>query len=337
MKAPTTAAAEATVSTADVAASTAETTTPTLTTGHSKGGLPKILVTGAGGQLGQSLRTLVRAARVSQRYLFAAHEALDVTCASDIATWLDSHRIDCVINAAAYTAVDRAAHEPARALAVNAEAAGSLARVCAQRGMRLIHLSTDYVFDGRLPRPYCETDHTNPPNVYGHSKLRGEDAIRRWHPEAIIIRTSWLFGATGEGFVHRLLRDIDRAQASGQALRLPVADDQTGSPTWAAHLATVLHQLACTSDWTGHGGLYHFAGAPCVSRYTLAREVIREAQANGWRTDAIKLVPVDSSHWPQAQPRPANSCLDCDKIESWLGPLARDWRDGITHLLRKRH
>ena len=228
-----------------------------------------ILVTGAGGQLGREL-----AQRLSATEAVCLPRAeLDLTDAAHLRATLARLRPQVVINAAAYTAVDRAETERDLAFALNAEAPAALARACADEGAALIHVSTDYVFDGQSRRPWREDDPTGPINVYGASKLAGEQAIGHALPRHIIVRTAWVFGAHGPNFVRTVLR---LARERG-ALR--IVADQTGSPTWAGHLAEALIHLArrIASGETLAWGVYHYAGAPAASWHAFAEAIVHEA------------------------------------------------------------
>ncbi|MGB6007203.1 dTDP-4-dehydrorhamnose reductase [Castellaniella sp.] len=323
---------------------------------------PRILVTGADGQLGRSLQALA-ARDDSAAYAFANRAQLDITDASAIERWLDARPTDYLINAAAYTAVDRAAAEPEAALAINARAPGLLARACAARDIRLLHVSTDYVFDGTLDRAYRESDAPCPPNTYGRGKWLGEQAILETTADAVILRTSWVFSAWGGNFVRTMLR------LGAQHERLRVIDDQIGGPTWAGHLACVLHRLALRSRACGPGngaaaapaapvphrpsrqphsdgatastastripgGIYHFSGAPWVSWHGFAQEIFAQALELGLIQRLPAVEAISSRDWPAPEPRPANSRLDCTRLETLLGPLERGWRTGLSEVLR---
>jgi dTDP-4-dehydrorhamnose reductase len=289
--------------------------------------MTRILVTGADGQLGRSLRELAARSTGLASYVFLDRAQLDITQAGQVDRCLDAGHVDCLINAAAYTAVDRAALEPERAMAVNAHAPGQLALACARRNMRLIHVSTDYVFDGRLDRPYRETDPVAPLNTYGRSKCLGEQAVLQADPQAVILRTGWVFSAWGTNFVRGVLQ-----RGRSQAV-LRVVDDQWGGPTWAGHLAQAAQALAVRPAGTVPGGLYHFGGRPWTNRYEFADEIIERAHACGLLPRRPRLQAISSAHWAATEPRPANSRLDCARLEALLGPLERDWRSGLDRVL----
>ncbi|GAA0223886.1 dTDP-4-dehydrorhamnose reductase [Castellaniella daejeonensis] len=288
----------------------------------------RILVTGADGQLGRSLRALARQRPGEARYEFLSRPQLDITQPDAVAAWLDAHPADRLINAAAYTAVDRAAAERDPAHAINAAAPGVLARACAARGIRLLHVSTDYVFDGRLGRPYREEDATAPLNAYGRDKLEGEQAVLAAAPQALVVRTGWVFSAWGHNFVRTMVR------LGGQHETLRVIDDQIGGPTWAGHLAQVLHALALRPAGDTPGGVYHFGGHPWISWHGFAREILARAHALGLIARLPSVEAIASAEWPSPEPRPANGRLDCTRLETLLGPLARDWRIGLDQVLK---
>ncbi|HEX7385671.1 MAG TPA: dTDP-4-dehydrorhamnose reductase [Castellaniella sp.] len=284
----------------------------------------QILVTGANGQLGRALQALPVA---SAHYHFTTRAQLDITQAQSIEHWLDAHPTDALINAAAYTAVDRASREPDLAMAANARAPGLLAQICASRGVRLFHISTDYVFDGTGDRAHREDDATAPQNTYGRSKLLGEQAALCADPSALILRTSWVFSDHPPNFVCTMLH------LGAQYRSLQVVADQIGGPTWAGHLARVLHQLVQRPSATTPGGIYHFSGNPWVSWYEFAQEIFAQAQACGQMSPAPALQAIRSDQWPTPEPRPANSRLDTHKLEALLGPLERDWKKGLSAVL----
>jgi len=288
---------------------------------------PRILVTGADGQLGRSLRALADQRPGEARHTFLNRAQLDITRARDVAAWLDAHPVDSLINAAAYTAVDRAAAEPDLSRAINADAPGLLAHACAARGIRLLHVSTDYVFDGRLDRPYRESDPTAPLNTYGRGKLEGERAVLDADARAVVVRTGWVFSAWGGNFVRTMVR------LGAQRDTLRVIDDQIGGPTWAGHLARVLHALAQRPAGDAPGGLYHFGGQPWISWHGFALEILGRAHARGLIAHLPRVEAIASADWPSPEPRPANGRLDCARLEALLGPLERDWRIGLDQVL----
>ncbi len=232
---------------------------------------------------------------------------------------------DAVINAAAYTAVDRAEEEEELATTVNARAPGAMARACADRGMAFLHLSTDYVFDGSGEAPWTENDRPAPKNAYGRSKRRGEEAVLAAGGRAAVLRTSWVFSAHGGNFVKTMLR---LAETRG-ALR--IVDDQIGGPTPAAGIAAALlrmaPRLARGLPDRGGAGIYHFSGEPHVSWAEFAAEIFRQAGRE------VQVIGIPGSEYPTPARRPANSRLDCRKIAQTYGIAPPDWREGLSQVL----
>jgi dTDP-4-dehydrorhamnose reductase len=250
-----------------------------------------------------------------------------------------------IVNAAAYTAVDRAESEPLLAARINAEAPAVLAEEAVPLGALLIHYSTDYVFDGKKCSPYVESDLTAPQSVYGRTKLAGEEAICATGCRSLIFRTSWVFGARGGNFVKTILR-LAREKDS-----LSVVDDQIGAPTPAALIATVtglvLAMERCTPRGlpTGRGVLpeneksriYHLAGSGFVSWYQFARTIVDLAHATpgfDLRLKAENIVPISTSDYPTPAARPANSRLNCTRLESDFGLQMPDWQDYLARMMQ---
>jgi dTDP-4-dehydrorhamnose reductase len=252
-----------------------------------------------------------------------SRDQADLTDPAAIARLVEGADADLIINAAAYTAVDKAQTERDIAFLVNAEAPAAMARACAARGLPLLHVSTDYVFNGSGSRAWRENDATAPINVYGDSKLAGEQAIAASEARAAILRTSWVFSAHGANFVKTMLRFADRPE-------LKVVDDQTGRPTFAGDLAeaalTVGRRLA--RDENAPTGVFHFAGAEAVSWFEFATAIF---DAKG--PPVPRVVPIPTRDYPTPAARPANSVLDCSRIESAFGIVPRPWRDGLNETL----
>ena len=284
-----------------------------------------VLVFGAGGQVGSALlRTpWPTGTKISGR----THAETDVGDAAAVAAAFDSGSWDVAINAAGHTAVDKAESEPAAALRINGEAPGLLAAECANRGVALFHISTDYVFDGTKRTPYAESDQPAPLGVYGASKLAGERAVAEKLDRHIILRTSWVFSATGANFVKTMLR----LAAAGRDIR--VVKDQVGGPTPAADIAEILAQIASRlkagpTAW----GLYHYCGAPAVSWYEFARSIFTiHAKATGRE---IPVEPIGTADYPTAARRPANSRLDCNKILGAFGIEQKPWQAGLESAMK---
>lgn len=227
---------------------------------------------------------------------------------------------DIIINAAAYTAVDKAESEPELAMRVNADAPGAMARAAAARGLPFLHISTDYVFDGSGAAPFRETDATGPLGVYGESKLAGEARIAAaggWHA---ILRTSWVFSAHGANFVKTMLRLSETRD------RLTIVADQRGGPTPAAAIADAL--LEISAKGTGRaGGIFHFSGAPDASWADFARAIFRLAGRN------TEVIDIPTSDFPTPAARPLNSRLDCTRLEQIHGIARPDWQAHLRDVL----
>ena len=232
-------------------------------------------------------------------------------------------RPDVVVNAAAYTAVDKAESEPAAAHAINALGAERLAKACAANSIPIIHISTDYVFDGMKDGPYREDDPTSPINVYGHSKLEGEQRVAKACERHLILRTAWVHSPWGGNFVKTMLRLATTRPNIG------VIDDQKGSPTYAPHLADVVLAAAAriANDPAGmRWGIYHAVGGGETTWFGFAREVFRRAAEQG--LPAAEVAPIATSAYPTPARRPANSRLNCDKLRLLFGLELPDWQAG---------
>ena len=261
----------------------------------------RILLTGAGGMLARAVRREFE--ERDHEVVALDRPALDVTDAVAVERTIRSVRPDAVIQCAAYTAVDDAEREEARAHLVNAEATRHVARACRAVGARLVYPSTDYVFDGRGREPYRPDHPTAPINAYGRSKLAGEDAARE-AGEYLVVRTSWLYGAGGKNFVATMI-ELGRA---GRPLR--VVDDQRGSPTWTGTLAAVFADLL---EREAPAGVYHACNRGETTWYGLAREALRLAGIE------VEITPVTTAEFPRPAVRPAYSGLDCGAPEAGVG------------------
>lgn len=282
----------------------------------------RTVIIGTSGQLATSLRQ--RPLRPSVR-LLAPHQ-LDITNRSTTHAWLDSQTPNLVINAGAYTAVDRAESEPERAFAVNEFGPRVLAEWCSRHHAALIHVSTDYVFDGAKSAPYVESDAPSPLGVYGASKLEGERQVRELLERHVIVRTSWVFSAHGHNFVKtisRLARDRDE---------LRVVSDQHGRPTAATDLADALLGVAeHVASGTAHFGTFHYAGLGATTWCDFARAIVEEQAARTGRRPRI--VPISTSEYPTPARRPANSTLDTNAFEAAYRIHPRSWRAELTEVI----
>ena len=281
--------------------------------------MTRVLITGAKGQLGQAL---VAAANEKQFDVIACSSSeLDITDQTDVHRVISSEKPDVVINAAAYTAVDKAESEPDRASAVNVDGPRYLAESCARHGGRLLHVSTDFVFDGKSHLPYKVDAPTNPLSVYGRTKRDGEVAILEHLPgAATVLRTSWVYSATGTNFLTTMLR-LMRERAE-----LGIIMDQVGSPTGAASLARALLALAeCPASC---GKILHWTDAGIASWYDFAC-AIREQAISRWpEVDWAQLAPIYTEQYPTPAQRPAFSVLDSRAAQALVGP-APYWRDQL--------
>ncbi|MCB1687826.1 MAG: dTDP-4-dehydrorhamnose reductase [Halioglobus sp.] len=263
----------------------------------------KVLVLGAGGQLGRELQRTVPA---GVECVPRTRAELDIADASAVAECLADIQPELVVNAAAYTAVDKAESEKAAAHRGNAEAPGVVAAACAQRGLRFIHISTDFVFDGRASEPYRPEAATAPLGEYGRSKLEGEVAVQSALPEALILRTGWVYSSFGGNFVKTMLRLM------GERDELGVVTDQVGTPTWAHGLAEAVWAAAARPQLQG---IYHWSDAGVCSWYDFAVAICEEALALNLLSKPVKVRPISAAEYPTPAQRPAYSVLD--KTSSW--------------------
>jgi dTDP-4-dehydrorhamnose reductase len=292
-------------------------------------GLVKVLVTGRDGQVAQSLNER-RNGHPQLEFLFAARPETDLAIPGSIAKAIETARPEVVINAAAYTDVDRAEDEPELAWRVNADAAAEAALAASAIGARIIQLSTDYVFDGKKSDPYVETDPTNPQNVYGASKLAGEERVRSANSRHLILRTSWVVSPFGRNFV----KTIIGAAASRDVLT--VVDDQRGRPTSALDLAGALVGIVDRwhgGDDVGLGATYHVAGSGGASWFDLAVATMEECRRLG--APAAEIRPIGSSEWPTRASRPRNSVLDGSRFERTFGFALPNWRKSLPVLVKR--
>lgn len=281
-----------------------------------------VLVTGAGGQLGSEMRRLGSAA--SNDYLFTDAAELDITDAGAIRRTMAERRIDVVVNCAAYTDVERAEREPATADRLNREAAGVLAAAVREADAMLIHISTDYVFDGASPEPYTEESPAAPQSVYGRTKLAGEEAIRASGCKHLILRTSWLYSEYGHNFLKTMLR------LTAERERLNVVFDQTGTPTYAGDLALAIFSIVEKGMYAGNEGTYHFSDEGACSWYDFAVEI---AAAVGH--DKCRIEPCRTADYPTAARRPAYSVLDKSKLKRTFGIEIPHWRESMCYCLHR--
>jgi dTDP-4-dehydrorhamnose reductase len=256
---------------------------------------------------------------------------LDITKSKEVLTCLNTTKPDVVINCAAYTAVDKAESEPAVTFAVNRDGSSNLAKTCRRLDIPLVHLSTDYVFDGRGQRPYREDDPANPLSVYGRSKWEGEEAIRARLPKHIIVRTSWLYGIHGKNFAKTILR------LAKEQKELRVVSDQYGCPTWTGDLADALvamagqiHENPIPIPW----GTYHFCGNGFTTWYDFAKAILKQGRLFE-NLRAVPVVPITTANYPTPAQRPKWSVLDCSKIKRAFNVQQRPWEEGLEAMLEE--
>jgi dTDP-4-dehydrorhamnose reductase len=275
----------------------------------------KLLVTGAGGMLGRAV--IDAAARLGHDVYAATRAQLDVTEPEAVRRLFAEQRPKAVVNCAAYTDVDGAESHRAAALAVNGTGAGNVAAAAAEIGAQIVHVSTDYVFDGAAREPWLESDPVRPLGAYGETKLAGEREVAAANPRHAIVRTAWLFGAGGRNFVDTMLvLGAERDEVS-------VVTDQVGCPTWTGHLAGALVELAERPDETG---IHHIAGAGSCSWNELALEVFDRAGID------CRVLPTTSAALPRAAPRPAYSVLGTERADPLTLP---PWERGVADYLRR--
>lgn len=287
----------------------------------------RILITGAQGQLG---RDMVASAQNSGYDTVAlGRDRLDITRTENVRRTIEDISPDLVINCAAYTAVDRAEQEAELAFAVNRDGPSHMAASCSKLAIPLIHISTDYVFDGRKQGPYRENDPICPLNVYGRSKAAGESAIQRNTDRFIILRTAWVFGAHGNNFVKTMLR----LGCEKETIR--VVDDQVGCPTFTGSLAHAIisiagrYRLQSDLDW----GIYHYGGQPPVSWHGFAKQIFKTARQAGLPLKLNRLEAISTREYPTAAERAANSVLDNRKIERVFDIEVESWHAGLQKVV----
>lgn len=289
---------------------------------------PKLLITGANGQLGQAL---VKHPLASEFEITACkHHDLDICQPASIEHAINLHVPDIIINTAGFTSVDKAESEAAQADRVNHIGAGQLALACNKHQIKLIHLSTDYVFDGTKDSPYTESDDTNPINIYGKSKWQGEMAVRRACDNHLILRVSSIFSEYGHNFLRTILR------LARERTVLNVVTDQVSCPTYAGDIAEALFKIC---KMPAHKGTYHFCSNQGVSWYDFAQAIIIEAQTHE-KLSIQDIKPVTAQEYPTAAKRPPYSILDCQKIKSTFNLDQPSWQEvtkaTVAKLIREK-
>jgi len=280
----------------------------------------KILVTGGNGQLGQELKVASRLID-DQQFYFTERGGLDITDQSALKAYFGSINYDACINCAAYTAVDLAETERERAFEVNKEGAKNIAEICQQKKVKLIHVSTDFVFDGKQNVPYKERDVPNPIGVYGQSKYQGEQAVMESNQESIIIRTSWLYSSFGKNFVKTI------AKLCLTKDNLGVVYDQVGAPTYAADLAETIIQLLIKPDLNWNPGIYHYANEGVASWYDFAIEIVASMSVK------CQVNPIETWQYPTAAIRPPYTVFHKQKIKDYLQMQIPYWKTSLDQCM----
>ena len=283
--------------------------------------MSNILVTGANGQVGSEIKEL--SSKYPHTFFFTDKNFLDITDKIALDEYIKQNSIDTIINCAGYTAVDKAEEEKELANMVNQQAVKNLAQIAKDNSLKLIHISTDYVFDGENYQPYIETDKPNPQSMYGKSKLGGENAIKEINPSnAIIVRTSWVYSSFGNNFVKTMLRlGCDKES-------LGVVYDQIGTPTYAKDLAKTLLEILPMIE-NSAVEIYHYSNEGVLSWYDFAKEIMKMA-----KLDCI-INPIEAKDYPTPARRPHYSLLNKSKIKSTFNVTIPYWKDSLDECLRK--
>lgn len=286
--------------------------------------MKKFLVTGANGQVG---RCLVERLKDKADLLALTKDHLDITNKQEVFNIVQQFKPDVIINAAAYTAVDRAETEIALAKAINIDGAKNLAEAAQIVNAIILHISTDYVFDGKLNRPYVESDAVNPQGVYGETKLMGEQEVLLVNPRSIILRTAWVFAEHGHNFVKTMLRLGNERES------ISIVNDQFGAPTYAGDIADALIKISyIVLNNNELFGIYHYTGFPYVSWYDFAEEIFRQAKLQNILHHIPLLKAISSSEYPTPAKRPINSRLNLNKIQQIFNIQPSNWRQKINKL-----
>lgn len=279
-----------------------------------------ILVTGANGQVGNEIRTLASNYPALQ-FIFTDVEELDITDEKKVNDFFISSTPQAVINCAAYTAVDKAETDIEKATLINATAVGILAGACKHLDIPFLHISTDFVYDGKKSSPYLETDAPNPLGAYAKTKLEGDALALKKNPKTIILRTSWVYSSFGNNFVKTMLR------LAKEKPELKVVNDQIGSPTYARDLADALLKIAIICDLQKQWGVYHFSNDGAISWCEFAKSIL---ELKGIETPVH---PIPTSEFPTPATRPAYSVMNKEKFSKTFGILIRPWKESLAECL----
>lgn len=288
----------------------------------------KVLITGCSGQVGLCVVSMLKQREDIELFAYSRDE-LDITSQGAVMQLVAGVIPDVIINAAAYTAVDKAEVEIERCYFVNRDGPKFLAQAAESVGALLLHISTDYVFDGEKAGLYVETDQPQPKSVYGKSKLAGELAVQEFCSRYIILRTSWVFSQYGENFVKTMLR------LGQEYSELSVVGDQVGAPTFAGDIAkalVIIMDQLINSKNSSKLGIYHFSGTPYVTWYEFAKRIFESAQVSGTINPTPELKEINTEQYPTRAPRPKNSSLDCNRIKLDFDIKPSDWKSELLNI-----
>lgn len=279
----------------------------------------KVIITGAHGQLGNALKRELDTDNTIEA-IYTDADTLDITDSAALNRFLEDNPADMVVNCAAYTAVDRAESDDLKAAAINTGAVGNLGQAAARHGLKVIHISTDYVFAGESFRPYEENDEPYPQSIYGRTKLEGEGLLTSFCNNAMIIRTAWLYSEFGANFVKTMLR------LASERDEINVVSDQIGTPTYAGDLARAIHSVIRHENW--QPGIYHFTNEGVASWYDFTKAIFEIAGKD------VKVNPIRTAQYPTPAKRPMYSVLSKDKIKRNYDLEIPYWRDSLTKCLK---
>ncbi len=280
----------------------------------------KILVTGANGQLGSELKLLLEE-ELCGCAIYTDIDELDLTNEQLVERYVVDNEVTHIVNCAAYTNVDKAEEDKLQCSAVNFDAVKNIAKAADNNGIKVIHISTDYVFDGTAHTPYKESDKVNPISQYGTTKRKGETALLALAPDSIIIRTAWLYSPFGHNFVKTILR------LSDEKSELNVVSDQIGTPTYAADLARAILEILRSQQWVE--GIYHFSNEGACSWYDFAKSILRISGKD------CKVSPIPTNEYPTAATRPYYSLLDKSRIKATYGVRVPHWEESLVECIKR--
>lgn len=283
--------------------------------------MKNILVTGANGQLGNELQILSKSYS-GHNFIFTSRDDLDITDSATLNNFFGLHELHFCINCAAYTAVDQAEKEVNKAFEVNADAVETIAKTCRKHNTTLIHISTDFVFDGTKNKPYHENDKPHAINCYGQTKLGGEEKAMEMNPRTVIFRTSWLYSTFGNNFLKSMVR------LGQERDRLGVVFDQTGTPTYARDLAGAILQIIASVELEGKYGIYHYSNEGVATWYDFAWEIMHLAKID------CHVSPIETREYPTPAKRPPYSVLNKSKIKKQFGLEIPHWKESLYNCLK---